>query len=199
MNGFARSAVAVVMVLCLLGRSATSCAAEPSVPATKSATKDRVVRLLQQTATALRSRSIEPDERPLFVELLAAADALAKDEAIPLEERERWRGLARVRLGEGADLLRRQLAKKPVNVRTPQLTLSQVLPQGSAAPGGKSAEAVEAEALIELITGAVRPESWEDRGGQGVVRYWSLGHALIIRNTADVQEKVGGTVGLLRE
>jgi hypothetical protein len=195
MNGF-RGAIIAILV-CAWAMSGI--AAEPPVKPTKLAAKDRVVALLQQTATALRSRSIEPHERPLFAELLTAADALAKDDAVPLEDRERWRGLARVRLGEGADVMRRQLAKKPANVRAPQTTLSQVLPQGSVAPGGKSADAVEAEALIELITGAVRPESWEDRGGQGVVRYWSLGHALIIRNTADVQEKVGGTVGLLRK
>jgi hypothetical protein len=200
----------------LRGDQPTKPAAIPNAVSTKAAAakaasaKDRVVRALQQTAEAMRSRSIEPAEHATFRELLAAADALAKDKNVALMEREKWRGIARGRLAEGADLLRRQLARKPANVRPP---LSPVLAQQGlgglmqplggmqAQPGnaGPSAEQQEAEALMELITGAIRPESWEDNGGEGVIRYWSLGHAIIIHNTADVHEKVGGTVGLLRQ
>jgi hypothetical protein len=185
-----------------LGLASVAFAAEPT-PNVVPASKTRVIQALQSTAEALRSRSIEPQEQPRFKELLDAADALAKDEKVPLSERERWRGMARVRLAEGADVLRRQLAKKP---QLPASKASPILAQQAgagfgAAPAatvGPSPDVGEAQKLIELITGAVRPESWEDRGGDGVIRYWSLGHALIIRNTADIQEKIGGNVGMLR-
>lgn len=183
----------------------------PATVATAAApkSKQRVIRLLQQTAEALRSRSIEPAERPLFAELLAAADDLAKDSTVAVDEREKWRGIARARLAQAAEVLRLQTAKqsavqvpaaKPsAAVRLPRASILAQVPAGPATATNPPADVVEARALIDLITGAIRPESWEDRGGQGVVRYWSIGHALVIRNTADIQEKIGGTVGQLRK
>jgi hypothetical protein len=44
----------------------------------------------------------------------------------------------------------------------------------------------------------ISPETWDVNGGQGVIRYWSLGHGLIIRNTAAEQEKTGDLLQQLR-
>src|SRR5690606_14647019 len=84
-------------------------ASPPSAPAA-GASKDRIVAALRRTADALRSRSVEPAEYADFEELLAAAQALRDDPGVPQHERDRLRGLARVRLSEGAALLRRSSA-----------------------------------------------------------------------------------------
>jgi hypothetical protein len=93
--------------------------------------------------------------------------------------------------------MRRQLAK-PAD----KGTISRQFPAGggAAASGAmaQSPDVIEAEKLIEIITTTVRPETWQDNGGQGVIKYWSLGSALIIYNTADVHERVGGFAGRLR-
>lgn len=165
-------------------------AAEPTKTAQP---KDRVLNALRTTAVALQSRSVESEEQAAFVELLNAAEALRHDETVPQHERDRLRGLARVRLGEGAIALRRSVTR-PVAER-----ISRQLPAAQRAAGpSPSPDVVEAEKLIEIITDAIRPESWEVHGGLGTIRYWSLGHALIITNTAEVHEQVGGLTGALR-
>jgi len=211
-----------VAVLMLLGAASLTRAAEPTKPVpnplegdkpaatattlTAPAAKDRIQQAMRDTAEALRSRSVEPAERSHFVELLNAAEALRHDEKVPQHERDKWRGLARVRLVEGADAMRRQLAKKdaaqagaaPAGA---DARISRQLPAAGGAVTGvtqQAADVVEAQKLIEIITTTVRPETWEDYGGQGVIRYWSLGSALIIYNTADVHERVGGFAGQLR-
>lgn len=201
--------------------SAASFGAEPTTKEAltakeaRSASQDRILVALQQTAEALRSRSLESAELPLFEELLAAAEASRKDETVPLDRREKWRGLARARLVEGAAVLRRQIAaaqqaakaqavavkgKQPATIVPPSsTTLAQIIQfgggSGTPATGANPTPAAqEAEKLIDLIQEAVRPETWDVNGGQGTIRYWSLGHALIIQNTAEVHERIGGSL-----
>lgn len=193
----------------LLGLTAVSilwtsplAAEEPTTPAPPAkqtapppSSKDRVTNALRATAEALRSHSVEPEERAAFVELLNAAEALRTDESVPQHERDRLRGLARVRLGEGSGALRRSLAR-PADER-----ISRQFPAARGAAGGgrqQSPDVGEAEKLIEIITGAIRPDSWDVNGGLGAIRYWSPGRALIITNTADVHEQIGGLTGALR-
>lgn len=169
---------------------------EPSSAAQAPTSKERVQSAMRETAEALKSRTVEPAERSHFVELLNAADALRHDKAVPQHERDKWRGLAGVRLVEGADTMRRQLAK-PAD----KGNISRQFPAAGGAPTSATtqpADVVEAEKLIEIITTTVRPETWQDNGGQGVIKYWSLGNALIIYNTADVHERVGGFAGQIR-
>jgi hypothetical protein len=47
-----------------------------------------------------------------------------------------------------------------------------------------------------LIEDTIAPESWEIRGGRGVIRYWSNGQALVIRQTGEVHEQIGGFLRL---
>jgi len=177
------------------GWASLTLAAEPTKTATVSTAKDRVMNAMRATAEALQSRSVESPERAAFVELLDAAEALRRDESVPPHVRDRLRGLARARLSEGAIALRRTTSR-PGGER-----ISRQFPAQAGAGGGgpqPSPDVVEAEKLIEIITGAIRPESWEVNGGLGTIRYWSLGHALIITNSADVHEQVGGLTGALR-
>lgn len=179
---------------------------------------DRIVALLQQTAKALESRTIEPEEEPAFRELVAAAEALKAADKPSNEERTRLRGLARVRLQQAADVLRRQEARvaaaakkgaKPQSPATIDGPQSSVLAQ-QGLPGGlfggqqgqqpaAGTAGAEAEKLIDLITGVISPESWEQNGGTGVIRYWALGHALVIRATAEEHDQVGDLAGQLRQ
>jgi hypothetical protein len=213
-------AVAAVLCSSYMGR-----ADEPTKPAVQPvdiekssakvespAAKDRLQKAMRGTAEALRSRTVEPAERASFVELLYAAEALKVDESVPLHEREKWRGLARVRLVEGADAMRRQLAKEVQAAAAPASSDAHVSKQFPAGGGGafggfgaaaagpqqQKADVVEAEKLIEIITTTIRPETWDVNGGQGVIKYWSLGGALIIYNSADVHERIGGFTGQLR-
>jgi hypothetical protein len=194
---------AVLAIWCASLLAAEPPSPEPAPPTKESAAgaqetspppKERVMKALRTTAEALRSRSLEPEERAAFVELLGAAEALRTDESVPQHERDRLRGLARVRLGEGANVLRRTAA------RPADENVSRQFPAaaGAAGPQQQLPDVVEAEKLIEIITGAIRPESWDVNGGLGTIRYWSLGNALIITNTAEVHERVGGLTGALR-
>lgn len=60
-------------------------------------------------------------------------------------------------------------------------------------------EAENAQALIALIENTVDPDSWQSRGGNGRAIY--IGgriKALVIRQTDEVHEQIGGTLGTLR-
>ncbi len=170
---------------------------------------DEAVGLLQQTARALESRSIEPEEEAAFRRLIAVAEGLKSDRRVPADERHRLRGLARARLRQAAEVLRRRetLARNasaaPGTVRLPaSSTLAQAaLPGGAAlgaAPGAKAAAEQEAERLIDLITAVTAPERWEQDGGAGVIRYWSSGQALVVRATAEEHDAVGDLAEQLR-
>jgi len=172
-------------------------------------TKARLLDALRTTAEALRSRSVETAEHAAFIELLAAAEALRHDESVPQSERDLRRGWARGRLAEAADILRRQekraaaSAKNAPTISHSALANSHTLHQvpavgASVVPTNVPGDVVEAQKLIEIIVDAIRPETWDDNGGVGTIRYWSLGKALIIYNTADVHERVGGFAGQLR-
>src|SRR5687768_11511010 len=104
-----RPFLAAAMILCAAGPASVDEPTKPKTdpvekPAARESSKDRVQRALITTAEALRSRSIDEAERAAFIELLAAAEALRNDESVPQHERDRWRGLARVRLAEGLDV-----------------------------------------------------------------------------------------------
>jgi hypothetical protein len=176
----------------------------------------QVISLLQRTAKALESRSIEPDEEADFRALAAAMELLKADRTILAGERVRLEGLVRIRLRHAADTLTRQEAReaksKPVArlPDAPPLTiLAQQLPGGGGqGPGQAFAGGIgtqqpvdtekQAEKLIDLIQSIISPNSWDVNGGQGVIRYWSLGHGLVIRNTHAEHDKVGDVLEQLR-
>lgn len=188
-----------------------------------------VVALLRRTALALENRSIEPEEQAGFQALITAGDLLREDKTLAPSERERLRALCRARLGQAQEVLKRQTAKetaakeapgkrkiaaknavisKPATVDAPaNQFLAQQLPgglgfggAGNTGTANSSVTKASAEELMEIITSSIKPESWEENGGTtGVIRYFSLGHALVIRNTADVHNDLGGLIGQLRK
>jgi len=53
------------------------------------------------------------------------------------------------------------------------------------------------EQLVELIQTTIAPKTWDVNGGLGSIYYWQPGHALIIRQTGEVHEQIGGVLGQL--
>jgi len=175
-------------------------------------------RLLRETAVALQSRSIEPAEEAAFVGLLNVAEALKTAERPAPSDRERLRALARVRLRQAADVLAKQKPRNDANLKRPatvaepaDTTLAQQGPAQAAGglgflagssstttTSGNAADVEGAQNLMDVITRSIQPESWEDAGGKGVIRYWAGGHALVITATSDVHNGVGDLIGQLR-
>ncbi len=48
--------------------------------------------------------------------------------------------------------------------------------------------------LVDLIQRTIAPTTWDVNGGQGSIYYWSHGRALIIRQTDEVHEQIGGVL-----
>jgi type II secretory pathway component GspD/PulD (secretin)/tetratricopeptide (TPR) repeat protein len=54
------------------------------------------------------------------------------------------------------------------------------------------------EQLIKLITGMVRPYSWDGMGGPGRIEYFDIGSALVVNQVADVIQEVADLLEALR-
>jgi Flp pilus assembly secretin CpaC/tetratricopeptide (TPR) repeat protein len=54
------------------------------------------------------------------------------------------------------------------------------------------------EQLIKLITGMVRPYTWDGVGGPGRVEFYDIGSALVVNQTADVIQEVADLLEALR-
>jgi type II secretory pathway component GspD/PulD (secretin)/tetratricopeptide (TPR) repeat protein len=54
------------------------------------------------------------------------------------------------------------------------------------------------EQLMKLVTGMVRPFSWDSQGGPGRIEYFDLGGALVVNQTADVIREVQDLLEALR-
>jgi hypothetical protein len=161
--------------------------------------------LLAASEELKADKTLAPSERERLralarVRLRHAADVLAKQTA----------RAARIAKDEAA---KKPASDKPATVETPQpTTLAQQFQLGGGGQGGflagagggntpggnRAAELESAKQLMDVITSTIQPESWEEVGGKGVIRYWTLGSALIIRNTSDVHGAVGDVIRQLR-
>jgi type II secretory pathway component GspD/PulD (secretin)/tetratricopeptide (TPR) repeat protein len=54
------------------------------------------------------------------------------------------------------------------------------------------------EQLIKLITGMVKPYSWDGMGGPGRIEYYDIGSALVVNQVADVIQEVADLLEALR-
>jgi type II secretory pathway component GspD/PulD (secretin) len=52
--------------------------------------------------------------------------------------------------------------------------------------------------LIKLITGTIRPETWQDAGGPGTIDFHPLTMALVVNQTPDIQEQIADLLQALR-
>ncbi len=54
------------------------------------------------------------------------------------------------------------------------------------------------QALVDLIKRTIAPTTWDDVGGPGSIYYYRPLRVLVIRQTGEVHEKIGGAMGNLR-
>lgn len=92
---------------------------------------------------------------------------------------------------------RRVANQKPAAERT--RTAAEGEPGSRASAAGGSAEAASAQQLIDLIQNTIEPDSWDVNGGKGRAMFYSPLNVLVIRNTGEVHEQIGGTLGQLRK
>jgi hypothetical protein len=70
---------------------------------------------------------------------------------------------------------------------------------GGGGAGGAAGQAGDlSDDLIELIQDTIAPDTWDVRGGQGSIRYYSPNPALIIRQTSEIHGDVGDVLGQVR-
>ncbi|HJT35739.1 MAG TPA: hypothetical protein VJ783_27165 [Pirellulales bacterium] len=121
---------------------------------------------------------------------------------------ERSRSLARLRgrlVGLSKAIARNEASHARIataSLRTASLSdqadavkTSKLRPAEDAGRGG--APRSNAQDLIDLIQNTIAPESWDVMGGQGTIMYWEPGFALVVRQTDDVHEQIGGLRRLL--
>lgn len=116
--------------------------------------------------------------------LVALSIDLAQPNALSSTERLQLRRMLRNRLESVQDELRRK-----------QLRVKKAAVQHG---NGSPAELVQAQQLIDLIQTTIAPKSWQANGGRGSISYFSNGHALVVRQTGEVHDQLGGTLSALR-
>lgn len=115
------------------------------------------------------------DRRREADKLLELHAKVLADKGLSTTERERWLARLKGRLSRLASDLRRE----------------------AAARGGGAQD--DGQALVELIQATIAPQTWDVNGGQGTIRYWPAWHVLVVRQTEDVHEQIGGVVHGLRQ
>ncbi len=96
-------------------------------------------------------------------------------------------------------------AASPQTLAAAQMILEQRVPQGMrggpAAAGSQNTqnpEARNAASLIDLIQSTIAPASWDVRGGQGSIMYFSPGGNLVVRQTGETHQAVGAALQQMR-
>lgn len=90
-----------------------------------------------------------------------------------------------------------QAAASPPDLRRGVLA-QQAPPAAAAQPANPQPPADHSRELVEVIQDTISPETWDTRGGLGVIRYWAPGQALIVRQTGEVHEQLGQLLNDLR-
>ncbi len=112
----------------------------------------------------------------LFYEMMLNQD-------FPDYDRQKWRA----RLVSRLRSVRDDLQKLPPKEETDRSRANTV-----DARGGGAIDERGADQLIDLITTTIDPETWDIHGGNGSIFYYSNLRVLVIRQTQEVHEKIGG-------
>lgn len=103
------------------------------------------------------------------------------NEDFPEGERRKWRARLVSRLRDVREDMQRSLPDEG----NPQRRLRP-------ARGGGAIDEQGANELIDLITTTIAPETWDIHGGTGSIFYYSNLRVLVISQTQEVHEKIGG-------
>jgi hypothetical protein len=155
----------------------------------------------------------DPDPYVVTPDLLALYAELRLDTQIEEFDRKRRLGLLRNRLETIAKNLektadsplgrRPQATTQPPDVQSRGDVLAQQgLPAGggAAGPNARAGQGPQdnGQALVDLIKRTIAPTTWADLGGPGTIYYYRPLRVLVIRQTGEVHEKIGGVMGGLR-
>jgi hypothetical protein len=125
---------------------------------------------------------------------------LELDTSLAHSQRETLRLAVRARLKAWAVRLEHTALQKPNATAVPPQVLAQQAPPGAGQqPTATQPPADHSRELLEVIQDTIAPDTWDVRGGPGVIRFWPPGSALIVRQTGDVHEQLGRLLGDLRQ
>ena len=131
----------------------------------------RLRKVSQRLQTQLSRRQREAFHRAYEPDTLAATDRFAKEL--------QWMGAT---LGGPAQLVTFAQGLSGASTVSASLAL-----------GGAGGAAVnDAQQLIELIQRTIMPEFWDRNGGPGTMVYYAPVHALVVRATRGVHQRLGG-------
>lgn len=202
-------------------RSEVNKSVEPDVEVIKSLRK-RTGRELLEAVRETLARLARPKDEHLEAsveELLFVHQELRDDEQMAGSQREYYRAKVESRLQQLSMQLKKRISRNkrlaksnpPPQVRLPKDTAEQlgqrvaggappIPPLGSGALGGRRRQPSDdyGQQLVDLIQETIAPSTWDVNGGLGTIYYWRPGRALVVRQTGEVHEKMGGVLGQLR-
>lgn len=203
----------MLLLLAVLGADEGKVAPAEATPPVAVAAETPKVELPQRTTGEVRTelsrllaaeRSAETiaTRQAIILEMTKLYCEVAADPRLPDNETlDKHRVKLRARLIDLRDEFKRRVAhqKKTTRDETPGTQKSETTAQATSGAAGGANVADNASQLIAVIESTIAPESWESRGGPGVIRYYAAVHALVVRATADVHGELGGLVDALRE
>jgi hypothetical protein len=213
------SSVASLVALLLLASSPGEMAGEvasPAAPVEKVARPPHELRKAIHEALKRSAPASDPDPYTASPGLISLYEELRADTQIEQFDRKRLQGLLRMRLLSMVEQLENPSRAKTGNTPAPQSvkTRGDVLAQQGLPPGagfGAGAPNPAGNAigpqggipdygplLVDLIKKTIAPSTWDDAGGPGTIYYYRPLRVLVIRQTGNVHEQIGGVMGNLR-
>ena len=121
---------------------------------------------------------------------------------MPPADRARFQLRLKSRLSRLADAIRKdELEQDRLSASeakgSPTSSRAEAAPRPASMQGGGPQD--DGPALIDLIQATIAPQSWDTNGGPGTIKYWPAWHVLVVRQTDDVHEQIGGAVRGLRK
>jgi hypothetical protein len=131
---------------------------------------------------------------PLYAELRC-------DTVMVKEERDRYTAIFRDRLLKLSKKLDQHLAKTSPAASPETPTPPSARFASASTSGNRGGAAVQdyGKELVALIQHVIAPDTWDVVGGNGVIMYYQPLHVLVIRQTDDVHEQIGGGFQQLRK
>ncbi len=181
----------------------------------------------RELLTAVRetlARLARPEDEQLeaFVEeLLFVRQELREDDAMAGSQREYYKVKVESRLQQMSIQLKKRIArnkrlgksKPPERIRGREETVELLGQQaaGAAPParplmgngpagarGRQQPNDDYGQHLVDLIQKTIAPSTWDVNGGLGSIYYWRPGRALVVRQTGEVHDNMGGVLDQLR-
>ena len=153
---------------------------------TRQGLRDRFLVLMKQTA---RNRRPLADSAEVVPALVRLDEDLRTSRKLSFAERRRKHSAIKGRLGDILPRLQRQRR---------QFSGARLGQRRGSSLAGPADERAAGE-LIALIQDTIAPDSWDVRGGKGTIRYYPNFHVLVVRNTAEVHRRIGGTLKQLKK